>query len=305
MISVRLRTRTPRRELDQVAGMVLGEDAHNLLLTGPAQVLMPDGRPLCVYLPGWMAGHVTEEHYQILHGLRSQTTDNRGLAAGGRRMPRGDQKRTRTLNVASAILGAVDPTGTTRYCRLTSWTGQNLPGWQELHGPLLRVAEAMREYVPDRTAVQQAEIDATHPDWVVPGTPFTTVTVNNTYPTGVHTDKGDLAAGFSSIFAIRRGDWTGGRLVFPEWRVAADLADGDLILMDAHQWHGNTAITCRCGTRLARMCPACGAERVSVVAYMRAKLTGCASEAEETARAIRAREAGKGLERGQQPLSTE
>jgi hypothetical protein len=296
VISVRLRTRAPRAELEARAGKVVAEDGYNLLLTGPAQVLMPDGRPLCVYLPGALAGQITEAQYRVLHSLRDQLTDNRGNASGSPRVERGAQKRTRTINISSAIVGAVDPGGTFKYCRLTSWTGRHLPAWQELH-PLLRtVAAALAEHVPDRHAAQAAQIAATHPDWVVPGTPFTTVTVNNTYPTGVHTDKGDLEAGFSALFAVRRGQFTGGRLVFPEWRVAADLADGDLLLMDAHQWHGNTPIVCVCAQRLTALCPTCAAERISVVCYMRTRLVGCGSETEETARAVAYRERTKGLE---------
>jgi hypothetical protein len=290
MLSLRLRNRLAPDRVQALAGKVISDDAASVLLTGPAEVLMPDGRPLCVYLPGAMAPLISEEQYGILHSLRGQVTDNRGQAGGSQRQQRGEQKRTRTLNVASAIIGAADPGGTFKYCRLTAWTGRHLPEWQALHPLLLAVAAALERYVPDRYAAQMSEIDRTHPDWVVPGTPFTTVTVNNTYPTGVHTDKGDLDKGFSAIFALRRGDYTGGRLTFPEWQVAADLADGDLILMDAHQWHGNTPIVCRCGSRLVRACPACGAERISVVTYMRTAMTGCGSETEETARAARHRE---------------
>jgi hypothetical protein len=149
--------------------------------------------------------------------------------------------------------------------------------------------------VNDRYEAQMAEIDRTHPDWVVPGTPFTTITVNNTYPTGVHTDKGDLDAGFSTIAVLRRGSYTGGRFVFPEFRVAVDLQDGDLILMDAHQWHGNTALVCACGDKRTSSCRACGAERISVVSYFRTAMTSCGSEEEENQRAVEYREKTKGV----------
>jgi hypothetical protein len=85
--------------------------------------------------------------------------------------------------------------------------------------------------------------------------------------------------------------------MFPEYRVAVDLQDGDLILMDAHEWHANAAIFCRCPTgnkRLFGWCdPAkggCGAERISVVSYFRTAMVQCGTEAEERARAARTRE---------------
>lgn len=295
MISIRVRSRIPQQELDAKVGKVISDDAYNLLLTGPSRVFMPDGKLLCVYLPGVMAPVLTPEVYGILHSLRSETTNNRGTASGTRGVQVGQQKRTYFGHVSSNILGAFDPGGTFKFCRLTAWTGKHLPEWERLQPVLQRVAQEMKAHVPDRYAAQMEEIDRTHPDWVVPGTPFTTITVNNTYPTGVHTDKGDLDKGFSSIFTLRRGSYTGGRFVFPEYRVAVDLQDNDLILMDAHQWHGNTPIVCACGERRTSYCSVCAAERVSVVSYMRTAMVKCGSEQEEVQRAVAYRERTKGV----------
>lgn len=297
MISLRTRTRAPQAELEQKIGKVLGDDSYNVLLTGPSRVFMPNGKLLCVYLPGAMKGFVTQEQYDILHGLRSQRTNNRGAASGSQPMQVGEQKRQYFMHVSSNILGAFDPAGSYKFCRLTSWTGANLPSWQALQPALARVGQQLAEHVPDRYEAQMEEIRQTHADWVVPGTPFTTITVNNTYPTGMHQDKGDLDKGFSTIFVQRRGQYTGGRFVFPEFRVGVDLQDNDLILMDAHQWHANTAITCACGRRTVRYCDDCGAERISVVSYMRTAMVRCASEAEEIKRAQNHREKFKGAGR--------
>lgn len=297
MISVRLRSRVSEGELQQKVGKVVGPDSYNLLLTGPTQVLKPDGKPLAVYLPGAMKGVITDEQYAVLHDLRRVVTDNRGQAGATRRVRVGEQKRTYGKPIASSLIGASDPMGVFRFCRLTAWTGRNLPEWESLHPALRHVAELMQEHVPARYAAQMEEIGQTHPDWVVPGTPFTTVTVNNTYPTGVHTDKGDLGKGFSTIFCLRRGSYRGGTFVFPEYRVGVDLQDGDLILMDAHEWHGNTPIVCDCGERLTMLCGTCGAERISVVAYMREAMVSCGSEAEEQQKAMAYRDRTKGADR--------
>jgi Oxygenase domain of the 2OGFeDO superfamily len=294
MIDIRLRTKVADAAVKELAGRVLGHRDYDLLLTGPTWVRMPDNRPLCVYLPGALTAACTDDVYQILHGLKGFTTDNRGAASGTRRIRAGSgttpTTRTRSVPVASSVVGAVDPIGQSRYCRLTAWTGRNLPQWQALQPFLQQIAEHFRQYVPDRYAAQQARAAASHPAWIVPGTPFSTITVNNTYPTGVHTDKGDLDEGFSSIAVLRRGTYTGGQLIFPQYRVAADLHDGDLILMDAHQWHGNVPVTCACGSRPNGPCKTCGAERISVVSYYRTKITTCGSPAEEAARATALRE---------------
>lgn len=292
--ALRVRTRVPEAAIrEHLAGKVLGPADYDVLLTGAARVAKPDGKPLAVFMPGVLGEYAQDPAiYAVLHSLRTQTTENRGLASGTRRIS-SPQKRSYAKTIASAIVGAVDPMGQQKYCRLTSWTGRNLPEWQLL-APLLRaVAAHLEREVPDRYATQAAHAARTDPAWVVPGTPFTTITVNNTYPTGAHTDKGDLAAGFSTIACLRRGTYIGGQLVFPAYRVAVDLHDGDLLLMDAHEWHGNTAIICTCGTRLNGCCEACGAERVSVVSYFREKMTACGSPAEEQTRA-EARAAARG-----------
>lgn len=290
MIDIRLRSRVSQRELSEKLGKIVTEDDFNVLLTGPAYVRKPNGKPLCVYLPGAMKGHTTDEIYAILHSLRTITTDNRGFASGSARiLSGGGTGRSYALPVPSMIAGAIDPSGTRKYCRLTAWTGENLPEWRALQPFLQEVARNLEAHVPDRYAAQARFAARAKPEWIVPGTPFSTITVNNTYPTGVHMDKGDLEEGFSTIACLRRGRYTGGYLTFPEYRVGVDMRDGDLILMDAHEWHGNTALVCGCGNRLHRGCAACGAERISVVSYMRSRIAECGTGEEELARAGRQR----------------
>jgi hypothetical protein len=74
---------------------------------------------------------------------------------------------------------------------------------------------------------------------------------------------------------LRRGTYTGGVLVFPRLRVAVDLQDRDLILMDAHEWHGNTAIA---GLP--------DAERISVVSYYRSAMATCGTPDQEHEKAL-------------------
>lgn len=276
-----------------VVSRTLDERDYNLLLNGaggPVMVYMPDGRPLACYLPGVLSGVMDEVGaYGTLHPLHSSMTNNRGMASGSKRIERGGGGGTRSdaMNVSSVILGAFEQSGVYRYCRMTEWTGRNLPEWEGM-APLFRViARHFEERVTERYNVQMALARKTDAGWVVPGTPFTSITVNNSYPTGVHKDDGDLEDGFSTIACIRRGDYEGGVLVFPQYRVAVDMQDGDLLLMDAHQWHGNTRMTCACGERIVnRFCAHCGAERISIVSYFRTRMADCGSPDEEFERAV-------------------
>lgn len=293
MLDLRIRGRVGKEELAEKVGKVLGPEDYNLLLTGPTRVRMPDNRPLCVYLPGVMAEEFDQPGvYDVLHSLRVVTTNNRGVASGAKPVipnkkitAGGGNPRKYSRKVASTVVGALDPQGQRLYCRLSSWTGRNMPEWQRLTPLFQTVAEHQMREVPDRAAAQWEQAKRSDPFWIVPGTPFSTITVNNTYPTGVHTDKGDLEEGFSAIACARYGSYTGGQLVFPEFRVAVDLRHGDLILMDAHQWHGNTQLTCACGTYANGACGTCGAERISVVTYFRTEIVNCSTPEVELQRA--------------------
>lgn len=284
VIDLRLRSWIPDEELEAKKGKILTPGDYNLLLTGPAKVRKADGSPLCVYVPGVLA-QLLGGAYPVLHGLRSIQTDNRGLASGSGRERRGDQARTRSRRVRSAIIGAVDPGGQQRYCRLTAWTGEHVPEWEQLRPLLQEVTRLFAQLVPERYAVQAAAAAATRPEWVVPGTPFTTLTVNNTYATGVHQDAGDLAEGFSTLAVCRRGSYSGGVLVFPRWRVGVDMHDGDLLLMDAHEWHGNTDLEPHDEA----------AERISLVSYFRTKMQACGTTDEELAKAVEGADRRSGL----------
>jgi len=291
LTKVKLMTKLSDAEVLEMEGKMVRDEDYDVLLTGASYVVKPglSKEPLCVYLPGAVKAEC-DAAYPFLTKIRDKT-DNRGAASGTQRV-RTTAKITRAKRVASSILGSMDPQGGRwPYCRLTAYTAREATDWQEMRPLFQAIAKRFEEHVPHRYANQVQECRKTDPDWVIPGTPFTTITVNNTYPTGIHTDKGDLDSGFSTLVSIHRGEWDGARIVFPQYRVAADLGDGDLILMDAHEFHGNTIIICKCGHNLDEACPDCGAERISVVAYFRTRMTNCGSMTEEQQRALDAAEA--------------
>lgn len=331
---LRVRTKLHPDRLEEMKGKILTmADIDVVLRPGDPElprattIRKPDGKPLLVYLPGALRGGALEGAYETLHGLRTMETDNRGLASGTERYASFEgATRTRSKPVPSAIVGSFDPGGAYRYCRLTAWSGKEWEKYESLFPLFQQIGAYLMRYVPDRAEAQMREVMRVHPDWRIADTPFTTITVNNTYPTGVHTDKGDLDEGFSTLATIRRGSYTGGILAFPEYRVGVDMHHGDLLLMDAHEWHGNTALeltnpVCdwcdqpavltfaakRPDTGKVVRKPVCSthhhllteqasitvedeqpvvpAERISVVAYMRTKMTTCGSAEEEAAKA--------------------
>lgn len=288
---LRVRSKIHPDTLAAMKGKVLGEGDHDVRLVGPTNVYRADGRILARYLPAVLRDDLPEA-YETLHELRKQETHNRGLASGTERLGSVAGSRWNyAAPVASALIGAMDPKTPRNYCRLTAFSGQEAEAFSGLF-PLFRAIDrAFAQYEPERYAAQRRFIENTHPDWRIGDTNFTTVTVNNSYPTGVHTDKGDLDEGFSTLAVLRKGDYRGGTFTFPEYRIAIDLQDGDLLLMDAHEWHGNTAMFCNvCNDRIG---PGgrddhdvtCGVERISVVSYYRTRMKECGTFEEESAKA--------------------
>lgn len=138
-----------------------------------------------------------------------------------------------------------------------------------------RTAEVFQAAVPDRFAAQMEAANKTPEEYVIGGTPFTTLTVNRNIAGRIHKDKGDYAPGFGAMCCLRAGTYGGGWLVFPEYRVAADLGDGDLVMFDPHSFHAVTDFEN----------PSDDYERITVVHYFREKMVDCLPLKEELERA--------------------
>lgn len=282
----------PDKVIEPQVGKTLDIRDVDTVLLGPTMMRDERGNPLAVYLPGVLKKVIRDTGvYDILHPLKSRMTNNRGMASGTKRFRRGGEDnegaRSDSLPVASMIIGSIDPGGVYGYCRTTEWTGANMPEWEKLTPFFQVISGQFAEHVPDLFSAQMEYVRKTDPAWIVPGTPFTTITVNNSYSTGVHKDVGDLDVGFSCLAVLRRGEYEGGLLTFPRYRVGVDMQDGDLLLMNAHQWHGNTRMMCACGEQIVnKPCEVCGAERISVVCYYRTKMAECGSPEQEYEKAL-------------------
>ena len=276
-----------------------------LLPPSDVTVLKPDGSPLMSVLRGVLTGDIYRAVYQAVAPLaRSAPLKNRGVAAGNIKesderelfssVPRGGRlgKRTKARyqpvkrdgtvsntvygkDAPSFFLGASDRSSRYPYCRQTAYTAQYPERIQQLLPGLHLLNQIFAEVLPSRYAAQADAIRQIQPAWVFPGTVFTTATVNRNWQTALHTDKGDLAAGFGVMICLRAGTYTGGYYVMPEYRVAVDLQAGDVLLSDVHCLHGNTALV---GDAIRY-------ERMTVVCYYRERMQDCGTPAEELQRA--------------------
>lgn len=166
--------------------------------------------------------------------------------------------------VFSGVAGWYDRYPRIPYGRATSYTEQNFETFKKAFPFLQSLNKGFKELLPWRWGNQKAEVDKIDPAFVVPGTVFTTLTVNKTFRTAAHYDAGDLSSGLSNLLVLGSGDYTGGYLVFPEYRIAVNVRPGDLLLVNNHEIiHGNTPIVLNNKK----------AERISVVCYFRENMT--------------------------------
>ncbi len=137
-------------------------------------------------------------------------------------------------------------------CRMTAWTRDHPREWQNAIIPLVQqIDRQFAQLLPDRHQVQLQRASQT-PDFQIPGTAFSTMTVNYNYQSANHKDAGDLDEGFGNLIVLERDKcmggaettrYEGGLLGFPQYGVALDVRQGDFCAVNVHEWHCNTRIS--------------------------------------------------------------
>jgi hypothetical protein len=165
--------------------------------------------------------------------------------------------------VFSGVAGWYDRYPRIPYGRATAYTEKNPELFQKAYPFLQTLNKGFKELLPWRWANQKAAADKIDQRYLVPETVFTTITVNKSFRTAAHYDAGDLDTGLSNLLVLGDGQYTGGYLIFPQYRVAVDVRPGDLLLVNNHEIiHGNTPIVLNTPE----------AERISIVCYFREKM---------------------------------
>jgi Oxygenase domain of the 2OGFeDO superfamily len=245
----------------------------------------PDGSPLLCLRKGALSKESVGRAWSVLKNIQISPSNNRGLA-GGRPMEkwiRDDGTQTGLVRVArgwevkSFIVGYFERTTRQPFCHACAWNFKYPEKFAKLLPMAQEVDALLKAAVPERYANQKAYADRTSPDFVIPGTVFTTLTINKTFRTACHKDAGDLESGFSCLSVIRQGVYKGGKLVLPDWKIAVQLDSYDLVMFDAHEFHGNTQIV-----PISK-----DAERCSIVYYFREQMVKCGPACEELERAKR------------------
>jgi hypothetical protein len=153
--------------------------------------------------------------------------------------------------------------------RLTAFSAEN---WG-LHEQLLPLARAVdgvyRIYLPESYAGLATAAGLVNPLYLLPGTSFSTGTLNSCWQTAVHADKNNFRGGLGALTMLTAGTFSGGELAFPQFGIAVRYGMRDVLLADGSQWHGNLPIHGVAGTY----------NRLSLIFYLREGLiNACPAE---------------------------
>lgn len=274
-------------QMDRLMAEKLGDSSFDMLVREPLAIIDPtSGRTVLKLIKDVISKEACAKAYSSLLSA-AVPTNNRGMSAGKVPGTQSVRKKAKPLKgggvssqiyameVPSGIAGYFDRSARFPYCRQTAWTAEHVKEWTSVIPYLQEVTRVFEKYEPERYAAQLNVVRQTSPDFVIPGTVFTTVTINKNWQTAVHRDAGDLEEGCGVMSAFKRGQWSGCYLVFPRYRVAVEFLDGDVLLANVHEWHGNTPL------RIARQ----GAERLSFIMYYREKMRQCGTIEDELRRA--------------------
>jgi len=198
-----------------------------------------------------------------------ETTEGRGAASGSshKRIRKDGSVSNITVGnkVRSGNVGYMDPSAMVRYCRKTAFAKKYFDKFQEGIPFVEFISEKYEELCPAKFEKQLDAALNTDDYYLIGDSVFSTVTVNENFRTAIHQDAGDFKEGMGNLIVYREGNYDGGFFCLPEYDVALDLHNGDLLFADVHKFHGNSEITNKSDDWL----------RVSFVIYLREKIQSC------------------------------
>jgi hypothetical protein len=274
METYKLKKQLTDEQTEKLKGKYLNENNYDLLITEDADGYDVNGNLLFRFRKNAMPLQT------LMLGVNSfkdsiEVTESRGYASGSshKRIRKDGSVSNITVGnkVESGSVGYMDSSAMVKYCRKTAFAKNYFDKFKQGIPFVQFVDNKYKELCPAHYAKQKAIADGTNKNYIIDNTSFTTVTVNKNFRTAVHQDAGDYPDGFGNLIAYREGDWTGGYFCLPQYKVAIDLQNTDMLFVDVHQWHGNTDFINTDENFL----------RISFVLYYREYMYKCKQPAEE------------------------
>jgi len=169
-------------------------------------------------------------------------------------------KRKRSNQAMSNSIGGYDKSNVYP-CRLTNWTRRNLKEYRTVFPLSKKVSDLYFSYVPDKWLKQYEKYQQSPPEYTIPETNFSTLTINCDFRTAAHKDAGDCKDGLTAFTVKELDNFKGGELCFPTYNIGIDIREGDLLIFNPHIIHCNN--------------PLQKEGRMSFVFYLREKMNLC------------------------------
>jgi len=264
----KLNTYVQRSQIDKI----LEHDADVYVRVGKGVEEGYEEKLLLRFRKGVLSDSNIQAFYDNVIDFAHHTTENRGNATGNNKV----RGIAFNKSVKSNILGFFDRWSPSQKKKIQTYgfkraidvrpcrfNIEHPDKFQKLLPLLKEINQWYAKLVPEQYSKQIRKARSI-PVFHIPETAFTTVTTNINYRTTLHTDKGDDEEGFGNLVVLERGTYEGGETCFPQYGLAINVRQGDVLFMDVHEPHGNLPIQ--------SLKPAEGekeAIRLSVVCYLR------------------------------------
>lgn len=205
----------------------------------------PDGDAAITFLKGRLDLDLCKATYALARSINTLPMLRMNAAGdvsrdGSVGLGRDTAARLRKNGVGTVTLGVVRG----RLSQITSTHRELLTGNRML---IEAVDELYRQHCPKVYAKQLATVRKLPRSWRIFETTFSTVYLSRNWDTCYHRDA-NLRGTLTCILAT--GDFVGGQLVLPRWRIAVAYKPGDLAIFNGRDIHGNLPIF---GTRVSAM----------------------------------------------------
>ena len=243
METYKLKKQLTDEQTAKLKGKYLNDKNYDILITEDADGYDVNGKLLFRFRKNTMPIET------LMLGVNSfkdsiEVTESRGYASGSshKRIRKDGSVSNITVGnkVESGSVGFMDSGAMVKYCRKTAFAKNYFDKFNSGIPFVQFVDKKYKELCPIHYGKQKAISIGTNKNYIIGDTAFTTVTVNKNFRTAVHQDAGDYPDGFGNLIAYREGNWTGGYFCLPQYKVAIDLQNTDMLFVDVHQWHGNT-----------------------------------------------------------------
>lgn len=274
---VKLPNKLTSKQGEALKGRFLDDTCYDTVITGDVDAYDTNGKLLFKFRKGVIPFDILKQGYEAFKDS-IVLTDGRGTASGSshKRVRKDGSTSNITIGnkVYSGNVGYMDASAMVHYCRKTAFARAYFDKFKQGIPFVEYVDKLYKELCPEHYAKQIAIAQGTNRNYRIAETSFTTVTVNRNFQTAVHKDSGDFMDGFGNLCVYREGSFNGAYFCLPEYRVAIDMKNCDMLFVDVHRWHGNTGFK-DCSEDFLR---------VAFVMYYRAGMITCSQPSEELER---------------------